>query len=155
MGCKSAKGPWHIKMRLLTVQLLGVLLLCYQVVATLPDSRTVVGNDDDVGAGRSAESKVNSKGGTSCQLTMSRQWCRCQQHFILAACGDKTAGQNRSTTDQVQVSGKESAKFVRPGYNGVRWFGEPAGCAGVDVTLLSEMCTLENDLWSFETSDTQ
>jgi hypothetical protein len=59
-------------MRLLTVQVLGVLVLCYQGVAALTDAPAVTGNDDDFGPGNSTVSKVSGKHGKTAAAAVSR-----------------------------------------------------------------------------------
>lgn len=68
----SVTSRWHITMRLLTVQVLGVLLMGYQGAATPTDASTVNGNDDDFGPGSSAVGKVSVKHDTMAATAISR-----------------------------------------------------------------------------------
>jgi hypothetical protein len=63
---------WHIAMRLLTVQVLGVLLLGYQCTATPTDANTVRGNNDSLDPGSSAVDKVSVKHGKTAVTALSR-----------------------------------------------------------------------------------
>jgi len=64
----SVTGRWHITMKLLTVQVLCILLQCYQGAAT----PTAAGNDDDFGPGTSAVGKVSVKHDTTAISAISR-----------------------------------------------------------------------------------
>ena len=57
----SVTSRWHITMRLLTVQVLGVLLMVYQGAATPTNASRVNGNEDDFGPSSSAVGKVSVK----------------------------------------------------------------------------------------------
>jgi len=59
-------------MRLLTVQVLGVLLMGYQGAATSTDASTVNGNEDDLGPGSSAVGKVSVKHNKTPATAISR-----------------------------------------------------------------------------------
>jgi hypothetical protein len=57
----SGTSRWHITMRVLTVQVLGILLLGYQGAAT----PIAAGNYDDFGPGSSAVGRVSVKHNTT------------------------------------------------------------------------------------------
>ena len=63
----SVTSRWHITMRLLTVQVLGVLLVVYHGAATPTD-----GNDYDVGPSSSAVGKVSVKHDTTAISAINR-----------------------------------------------------------------------------------
>jgi hypothetical protein len=76
-------------MRLLTVQVLGVLLLGYQGAATPTDANTFAGNDDGVDPDTAALTKVSVKHNKTAVTTLRQDRLRTE---LAAELGWRSAG---------------------------------------------------------------